>query len=406
MDRVAVLGISNVEDVLSASTESITYRPLFEALSAAVPHTEAMVVTTSPRGGMHVVQPARVPEVLVRAYGEQFHMEDRCTVAAIVSQKPVTGQEAWGEAYDGCRYLRDFMLYTRNLYHVVAVPLSGLIFAGYPAAIHLYREHAMGAFTPEECATLSAVARKIDAQGETLRQARRPAQGYSQAPWSHRLPVRLFALDKSRKSVFGQAAFEKLDERLREQVLQHTQSRLALLSSGSALPADRLQMPDSHGDLWTFRVVTFESYPALGRGPVVFFCLQPEAFDWTSVRPSDFAADLEMVRLAPAVAFMQKEFFRSPTLGEIARSVHLSPFHFHRRFTELFGLTPKHFLLECQIFESKRQLMAYQKDLSEIASDCGFAHQSHFTSRFKQATGLTPTRWRRVAQDMQRSVTF
>ena len=31
----------------------------------------------------------------------------------------------------------------------------------------------------------------------------------------------------------------------------------------------------------------------------------------------------------------------------------------------------------------------------------GPPHQSHFTSRFKQATGLTPTRWRRFALDMQ-----
>jgi AraC family transcriptional regulator len=38
--------------------------------------------------------------------------------------------------------------------------------------------------------------------------------------------------------------------------------------------------------------------------------------------------------------------------------------------------------------------------LAEIAAECGFAHQSHFTSRFKQATGLTPTRWRRFATEL------
>jgi AraC family transcriptional regulator len=53
--------------------------------------------------------------------------------------------------------------------------------------------------------------------------------------------------------------------------------------------------------------------------------------------------------------------------------------------------------MECQIHECKKQLLARQKDLAKIASDCGFAHQSHFTSRFKQITGLTPTRWRRMA---------
>ncbi len=63
------------------------------------------------------------------------------------------------------------------------------------------------------------------------------------------------------------------------------------------------------------------------------------------------------------------------------------------------GLTPKHFLLECQIQEAKTELVTRNKPLPQLATDCGFAHQSHFTSRFKQATGLTPTRWRRLAAE-------
>jgi len=120
------------------------------------------------------------------------------------------------------------------------------------------------------------------------------------------------------------------------------------------------------------------------------------------LRSEDFDADQELSRLVPALKFMQQEFHRGPTLQEIAKTVHLSPFHFHRRFTELLGITPKHFLLDCQIEQAKEQLVGREKELSEIATACGFAHQSHFTSRFKQATGLTPTRWRRLANDAAR----
>jgi AraC family transcriptional regulator len=98
---------------------------------------------------------------------------------------------------------------------------------------------------------------------------------------------------------------------------------------------------------------------------------------------------------------MQQEFHRGPTLVDIAKTVHLSPFHFHRRFSELLGLTPKQFLLDCQIHLAKAELLSGEKELALIAKECGFAHQSHFTSRFKQATGLTPTRWRRMAQQKQ-----
>src|SRR5439155_21108548 len=106
-------------------------------------------------------------------------------------------------------------------------------------------------------------------------------------------------------------------------------------------------------------------------------------------------------RLIPAMRFMEEHFSRAPTLGEIARTVHLSPFHFHRHFTELLGITPKHFMLDCQIAKAKRELLAGDIDLAQIAVDCGFAHQSHFTSRFKQAAGLTPTRWRRMPTELQ-----
>jgi AraC-like DNA-binding protein len=193
-----------------------------------------------------------------------------------------------------------------------------------------------------------------------------------------------------------------LDETLRQQIIQHARHRLDQLD-GDAIIAERLQLPDARGDLWTFRVVVHGKYPALGKGPFIFFCLQPDCYDWGAIRPTDFQADREVSRLIPAMKFMQREFHHSPGLGDIAKQVHLSPFHFHRQFSELLGLTPKHFMLECQIAEAQAQLMAREKELSQIATDCGFAHQSHFTSRFKQATGLTPTRWRRLATERVRS---
>jgi AraC family transcriptional regulator len=49
-------------------------------------------------------------------------------------------------------------------------------------------------------------------------------------------------------------------------------------------------------------------------------------------------------------------------------------------------------------------LLSRLKDLAVIARDCGFAHQSHFTSRFKQATGLTPTKWRRMMTERENAV--
>ena len=135
--------------------------------------------------------------------------------------------------------------------------------------------------------------------------------------------------------------------------------------NGHGSSADRVQFPDSHGDMWVFTLVAYKHYPALGDGSFTFFCLQPGVSDWSAVKPQDFQADAELSRLIPALKFMATEFRRGPTLPEIAREVQLSPFHFHRRFTELLGLTPKEFMSDCQIHECKTELLGGEKELAE-----------------------------------------
>src|ERR1035437_8501080 len=152
-----------IDELLAVKgTDGIAFREVLDALGSTVPFTEAFIVSSVPRGGLQIVQPAKVPEVLVKAYAQDFHTEDRCTFMTIAHKKPYRGTEAWGKEYDKCSYLRDFLLYNCNLYHMVSIPLTGPVFAGYPGALHLYRVHADGAFTDAEIDILVKLAAKID----------------------------------------------------------------------------------------------------------------------------------------------------------------------------------------------------------------------------------------------------
>jgi AraC-like DNA-binding protein len=102
-------------------------------------------------------------------------------------------------------------------------------------------------------------------------------------------------------------------------------------------------------------------------------------------------------RCDAATAFMQEHFRRAPGLAEIARASGWSAFHFHRRYRELTGRTPKAVLTGLQI-DLAKLLMLNGMAMAEVAVQCGFAHQSHFTSRFKQAVGATPGSWIRQSQ--------
>jgi len=378
----------------------LPYRQIFDVIAKAIPSAQVVLVSSLPRGGTQIVQPSNCPEILVKGYNRELHAEDRLTWQVISKGKPLRGATVWGAAdYESSRYAQE-LLEPAGLRCAAAAPLKAPVLAGYPGALHLYRKLGDPSFTEAELGQLADFASQLDDGIDEVRETRHAAET-EQTPWSHFGAQRQLAIDakgKQHLAVTGQP----LDQRLMQQIQQHAHHRLANLGDED-IPADRLQLPDSRGDLWILRAVTFNTYPALGDGPFVFFCVQPDAWEWDAVRVADVQADPEMSRLIPAVKFMHDEFGRSPTLDEIAAKAHLSPFHFHRRFTDLLGQTPKHFLLACQIHRAKELLVERKKELAEIAKECGFAHQSHFTSRFKQATGLTPTRWRRLANDLEKA---
>ena len=374
--------------------EALPFKQALELVEQSITAAYGVVVTTLPRGALQIAQPSRLPEPLLKGYTREYHLEDRLSWQTILSGKPTAGSAVLRE---NDKFVSG-LLRENGVAFAAAAPLAAPVIAGYPGVLVVLRTAEQGDFSPEEVRQLGEVAQQVDEIIARARDARRGEEEEQSVTLTPRPQGRLFVFDANGAQLVPGDDFETLDGRLREGMAEHTRVRLNRLN-GQLVTADRVQLADSRGDLWTFRAVTYSRYPAVGEGPFVVFAMQPSCSEWAAVRPTDVQADQEMARLIPALKFMRQEFHRGPTLGEIAKQVHLSPFHFHRRFAELLGLTPKHYLLECQITEAKIQLLARKKELSQIATDCGFAHQSHFTSRFKQATGLTPTRWRRLASE-------
>ncbi len=370
----------------------VAHRQLFEKLSNTVVSTEFWVTSSMPRGGLQIVQPSHVLETLLKAYGKEMSLQDAGTWRAIDTGKTLRGDDCFPGGLESSRYYQDF-LQPANLRYMAVAPIKAPLLPGFDGAIHLYRASDLGDFTDADLHHIAETAREL---GVAFADARASRQHRTAGPaWLHRPSGRQFILNADLQPQLN-ADLAGLDSRIRDQIISDARHRLANLN-GDGTTTDRLAVPDTNGDLWVFRVTLYPRYPGLGEGVYIFYCLQPESREWGTLRASDVSADPELARLIPAVQFMQDEFKRGPTLLEISKTAHLSPFHFHRRFTELMGITPKHLLLDCQIFEAKKQLVSGEKDLADIAASCGFAHQSHFTSRFKQATGLTPTRWRKLA---------
>jgi AraC-like DNA-binding protein len=409
--RSATEGMRTIEsprrERADESTDLLANGGLLSQLSTRLRFAEAFLVSTMPRGGLQLVQAQGSASAPARAYARLADANDRLTYRALETQGVVTRANCWTNAEAPQNPFVREVLIPAGLNDALAAPMRAPIIAGYPGALHVYRAADDQPFNSADAQTLAQFAAHFDRAAAEQRLRR----GYFESPDA--LPTRIFVLDGHGKPRIGAEVWEKLDPTVRNQLAEAFRHRLAASNGNGADAAaaetgsagaeasaftDRVGVSNAHGQRLLFRLVLHRSIEALGGGPFAFICQQLDWSDWETLRAGDVSADAELARLIPSAKFMQKEFRRGPTLAAIAKTVHLSPFHFHRRFTELLGITPKHFMLDSQIHEAKAALLAGDVPLAEIAARCGFSHQSHFTSRFKQATGLTPTRWRRMAQ--------
>ena len=67
-----------------------------------------------------------------------------------------------------------------------------------------------------------------------------------------------------------------------------------------------------------------------------------------------------------------------------------------RCFKGVYGTTIHQYLKECRINAAKRLLHETNQSILEIANAVGYENGSKFTSAFKEATGVTPSSYRKV----------
>ncbi|XEC94416.1 response regulator [Paenibacillus tarimensis] len=82
---------------------------------------------------------------------------------------------------------------------------------------------------------------------------------------------------------------------------------------------------------------------------------------------------------------------------EIAEHVHLSTAHLGMLFKHETGMTMKQYMGEYRLELAKKLLVNEHYRINVIAELCGYASASYFTKVFREATGLTPMEYRRMA---------
>ncbi len=98
-------------------------------------------------------------------------------------------------------------------------------------------------------------------------------------------------------------------------------------------------------------------------------------------------------RIEAAIHYLDRSFPRRPTLAEVARSLHLSEFHFQRMFRRWAGISPKRFLQYLSLDHAKRALCE-SPNVLDAADAAGLSSSSRLHDLMVSLEAVTPAEFK------------
>lgn len=108
-------------------------------------------------------------------------------------------------------------------------------------------------------------------------------------------------------------------------------------------------------------------------------------------------------RIEAAKEILIRDLIEPPSVEEVARRVHTSPFHLIRQFRRHTGYGLHEFVTQQRLRLAYDRLADGAANIATVAADLGFSHQSHFTKQFRRAYGEAPGRFMAKAAQVSRS---
>lgn len=133
------------------------------------------------------------------------------------------------------------------------------------------------------------------------------------------------------------------------------------------------------------------SQPVASRGTVFAQVLAYAILGCLLRNRAELPADVTDPRVRLARSHIARHLNGDLTVRSLARLAAMSESQFARSFKESTGRTPHRFVLERRVAAAEYLVRTTSRPLHEIAAECGFQSQSHFSSTFAQVLGKTPS---------------
>jgi AraC family transcriptional regulator, regulatory protein of adaptative response / methylated-DNA-[protein]-cysteine methyltransferase len=132
----------------------------------------------------------------------------------------------------------------------------------------------------------------------------------------------------------------------------------------------------------------------------VAFHTSCEAAEWAGFRacqrcrPNEASLAAQHAAVVAEACRMIEEAEELPKLDALAETAGMSPFHFHRVFKSITGLTPRAYAAAHRTKRVRDQLAAGKGSVTEAIYDAGFNSNGRFYATSNEVLGMTPTAFR------------
>jgi AraC family transcriptional regulator of adaptative response/methylated-DNA-[protein]-cysteine methyltransferase len=110
-------------------------------------------------------------------------------------------------------------------------------------------------------------------------------------------------------------------------------------------------------------------------------------------------------RIEKAILFLENNYRRHPTLGEVARTVNLSEYHFQRLFRRWAGISPKRFV-QFLTLEYAKKLLHRSRSLLDATYDAGLSSPGRLHDLFVNTEAVTPGEFKKRGAGLEISYGF
>lgn len=100
--------------------------------------------------------------------------------------------------------------------------------------------------------------------------------------------------------------------------------------------------------------------------------------------------------IAIVINYIEEHLCDDLSLDQVAQTIYISPYHLHRVFHAMTGITIGEYVRKRRLSEAAKELQNSDRQILDIALEYQFTSQEAFTRSFKQSFNVTPASYRKT----------